>query len=299
MANLKNNKPVNWFKKINPMRITYVVLFIGLFYCPTSLNGQIAEKVTDSSTTWKDLKYDARATWKGMKHAVSRPLHWKGKDFAKLGSIVAGSTIIALSDRETSDFFRRQYESFPHSIQQYGFYYAKPHNFLIGNGLLYGFGLFTKNEQIRKTSVLIMSSSFVAGYTQIFARTAFGRARPFSGKDPYTFKPFKGGQDYFSFPSGHTVLGMTMAHSIAKQFDNTFTKIGIYTIGSIPGISRLMDGAHWLSDVAFGAAMGIIVVDCIDRFIFDNKTYAYPNNEKRISWNFTFKGNQMGVVGIF
>ena len=68
-----------------------------------------------------------------------------------------------------------------------------------------------------------------------------------------------------------------MADSIAKQFDNTWTKIGIYSIGSIPALSRLIDGAHWLSDIVFGAALSIVVVDSIDKFLFNSNNYNYPN----------------------
>jgi membrane-associated phospholipid phosphatase len=281
----------------------YNFLFVVLFFVAniglTIEAQELQNRPNDNSSTWQTFKYDTNASWRSIKHAVTRPLHWKSKDFTKFGGMVLGTLIISATDSETSDFFRRQDESFPQPIQEFGFYFAAPQNYLMANAGLYGLGLFTKNEQIRKTSVLIISSSITAGYLQIMARTAIGRARPFSGDDPYTFKPFEGKEDYLSFPSGHTVLGVTMAHSIAKQFDNTWTKIGIYSIGSIPALTRLMDGAHWLSDVAFGAALSIVVVDSIDKFLFKSKTYDYPKKEKLISWNFRFSGNQFGFVGAF
>ena len=90
-----------------------------------------------------------------------------------------------------------------------------------------------------------------------------------------------------------------MAHSIAKQFDNFWVKLGIYTIGSIPPISRLVDNAHWVTDIAFSAAVSVIVVDSIDAFL--NKTKAYQNREKTntISWNLKFSASQIGIVGSF
>ena len=278
-----------------------IIIFFLLFsnYWSIIVAQDKIEISKDSLNTWQTFKYDTNTSWRSIKHAVTRPLHWKGKDYAKFGGMVLGTVIISATDRETSNFFRQQDDSFPQPIQEFGFYFASPQNYLMANAGLYGFGLFTKNEQIRKTSVLIISSSITAGYLQIFARTAFGRARPFSGDDPYTFKPFAGNEDYFSFPSGHTVLGITMAHSIAKQFDNTWTKIGVYSIGSIPALTRLMDGAHWLSDVAFGAALSIVVVDSIDKFLFNSESYDYPKKQKAITWNFRFSGNQIGFVGTF
>jgi len=77
------------------------------------------------------------------------------------------------------------------------------------------------------------------------------------------------------------------------------TKIGIYTLGSIAPISRLLDGAHWLTDITFSTALSIIVVDCIDNYLFNSNAYSYPKKEKTISWNFKFSTNQIGIVGTF
>lgn len=281
------------------MRLSFVFVLIFLFCGLTAISAQQLRKPTDSTTIWKTFKYDTNASWRSIKHTVTRPLHWKGNDFAKFGGMILGTAILSASDRETYDFFKRQESSIPQPIQEYGFYFAKPQNYLMANVGIYGFGLFTKNEQIRKTGVLILSSSMIAGYLQIFARTAIGRARPYTGENPFTFKPFESTQEYFSFPSGHTVLGIAMAHSIAKQIDNTWVKIGIYSLGSIPAYSRLIEGEHWLSDVAFGAVLSIVTVNTIDKFLFNTKTYDYPKKEKQVSWNLKFSGSQIGVVGTF
>ncbi|MGJ8658675.1 MAG: phosphatase PAP2 family protein [Cellulophaga fucicola] len=278
------------------MRLGCILLLLLSF---TISSAQLSPKPTDSTTIWKTFKYDANSSWRGIKHSVTRPLHWKGKDFAKFGSLFVGTAIIATADRQTSDFFINQEQHLPHGVKEFGFYFAKPQYYFAMNAGVYGVGLFTKNEQIRKTGVLIISSSITAGYLQIMARSAFGRARPYSGKDPYTFKPFEGTEEYFSFPSGHTVLGMTVAHSIAKQFDNTWVKVGIYSVGSLPAISRMVNGSHWLSDVAFGAAFSIFVVDGIDKFLFKEKLYDYPIKPKLVTWNLKFSGSQIGIVGTF
>ena len=278
-----------------------IALFFFLFLSVTNIYGQQSQRVkpTDSSSVWTTVKYDANASWRSIKHAVTRPLHWKGQDFAKFGGLIAGTAAISIVDDETSRFFTQYQETSPRPLDSYGFYYAKPGNFLIASVSLYGFGLLTKNEDIRKTGVLVISSSLVAGYSQIMARTVVGRARPKSGFGKYDFKPFNGTQKYFSFPSGHTVLAVTLGHSLAKQFDNIWVKAGIYAISTLPPLSRLINGEHWLSDIAFGAAYGIIVVDCMDRFLFKTDTYSYKKKDKKVAWNFTFGANTIGVVGTF
>ena len=90
-----------------------------------------------------------------------------------------------------------------------------------------------------------------------------------------------------------------MAHAIAKQFDNTWSKIGAYSLGAIAPISRLFSGAHWLTDVGLGAILSIAVVDCVDNFLFKTRAYDYTKKEKLMSWNFTLSGNQMGFIGSF
>jgi hypothetical protein len=76
-------------------------------------------------------------------------------------------------------------------------------------------------------------------------------------------------------------------------------KTGIYTIGAIPPISRLIDNEHWLTDIAFSAVVSIIVVDGIDAFLYSSKAYDYPERSKTISWNLKINANQIGIVGVF
>jgi hypothetical protein len=76
-------------------------------------------------------------------------------------------------------------------------------------------------------------------------------------------------------------------------------KTGIYAIGAIPPISRLIDNEHWITDIAFSAAVSIIVVDSIDAFLNRTNAYDYPEKEKTISWNLRFGANQIGIVGSF
>ena len=275
--------------------------YLIIFICSITFSAiaQDRTKPTDSSSVWSMVKYDANASFRSMTHAVTNPIRWKGRDFAKLGVLLAGTAIISQTDTPTSKYFRQREIKYPGVLDEYGFYYAKPGIFLLASTSIYGVGLITKNEQIRKTGVLVISSSIVAGYSQIMARTVVGRARPNSLRDKYDFKPFDGGQEYFSFPSGHTVLAVTLSHSIAKQFDNIWVKSGIYALATLPPLSRLINGEHWLSDIAFGAAYGIIVVDCMDRFLFATDTYNYKKKDKKVAWNFSFSGNQIGVVGTF
>ncbi|MFK2821076.1 phosphatase PAP2 family protein [Flavobacteriaceae sp. LMIT009] len=276
---------------------------IIIFFLLTSTLGfgqQLEQsKSKDTSSIGTLFKHDAKSAFRSVGHAFTRPLYWKGDDYLKFGGLVAGTLLLSAADDEVNSFFLRQQEDFPELIRDIGWYFGSPQNYFIANAGLYGFGLFTKNEQVRRTSVLIISSSFTTGLITSFLKNSIGRARPKSGLGNWYFKPFSPEGKFHSFPSGHSSLSITMAHAVAKQFENTWVKIGIYSIGAIPPISRLVDNAHWITDIAFSTALSIIVVDSIDKYLFEAKSYSYPKKEKEISWNLRFSGNQIGVVGTF
>ncbi|NRR91168.1 phosphatase PAP2 family protein [Winogradskyella undariae] len=259
---------------------------------------------TDSTSTisktgkaWNNLKYDAKITAKGIGHSFTRPLSWKGKDFATLGGVVAGTSLLYLSDKEANRIFYKQGVGAPQVLKDFGWYFGSPQNFFMVSTGIYGFGLLTDNEKVRKTGVLIFSSAITTGIIQSISKTVVGRARPNSG-DYNEFEPFSNKPGFHSFPSGHSVLSFTMAHSIAKQFSNIWVKSGIYAIGSIAPISRLWEEAHWLSDVGLGMAISVIVVDSIDNFMTGNNSYS-DSKPKTVSWRISAGMSTIGVVGTF
>ena len=276
------------------------LIFILLVTFKLSAQEINLKKVKDTSSIGQLALYDAKQAVLSIKHAFSRPFHWKKKDFTTLGTVALGTLVLSTIDDEGSAFFVRQKPNVPHVFQEFGTRFGSPQVYFITNAGLYGFGLFTKNEKIRKTSVLIISSSFTTGLIQSIGKTAFGRARPGNGFKSSEFRFWSKEPQFHSFPSGHTVLSMTMSHAIAKQFDNTWTKVGIYSLGAVAPISRLFKGVHWLTDVAISTVLSIVVVDAIDKFLFNTNAYNEQiRDKKHISWNFRFSGNQIGIVGSF
>ncbi|MGB1210753.1 MAG: phosphatase PAP2 family protein [Lacinutrix venerupis] len=276
------------------------IIYVFIVLLTMQLNAQEHSTDINKDTTSIGQLFlkDGKNAALGVKHSFLRPLSWNKKDFTTLGAVVAGSLALAMVDDETSDYFVRQKP--PKLFQEVGTRFGSPQVYFIANAGLYGYGLFTKNEKLRKTSVLIISSSFTSGVIQSLGKTVFGRARPNSGLKSNEFRLWSNEAELHSFPSGHTVLSVTMAHSIAKQFNNTWSKVGVYTLGAVAPISRLFVGAHWLTDVVLGTALSIAVVDSVDKFLFNSNEYKYDNvKKKNIAWNISFTGNQIGIVGTF
>lgn len=65
-----------------------------------------------------------------------------------------------------------------------------------------------------------------------------------------------------SFPSGHTATAFMMATILHKEYGwrSPWFSIGGYTVAAATGISRIMNNRHWTTDVAAGAAVGILSV---------------------------------------
>ncbi len=273
------------------------LLFFLVFVC----FAQSQDLDTDvTETRWDMFKYDVGNIFLGMGHAYSRPLHWKGGQWGDFGVTAVGTGVAYLVDDPSSEYFRRIRDDIPEVLRDFGFEYGSPSNNYIVTGAVYLTGLAIKDEKLRRTGVLLISSASAGGLLQHFLKSAIGRARPLSGKTKDTFSPFwSGGKDFHAFPSGHAILALTNAHAIAKQFKSPWIKGGIYTLGAIPSVSRLWEGKHWLSDIVFSAVVSIVIVESIDRYLDTKYDKKYNDNSKKISWDLNFAPGRIGIVARF
>jgi membrane-associated phospholipid phosphatase len=63
--------------------------------------------------------------------------------------------------------------------------------------------------------------------------------------------------NYNSFPSGHTVLGFVGAELVRMNYGWAWG-LGAYTVASVVAFMRVYQGRHWMSDILFGAGLGIL-----------------------------------------
>ncbi len=264
---------------IHTRRVVISILVI-LFTMLTTVKAQDQNDFTDTKRSlWQDFTYDMGNVFKGTGYAYSRPLYWKGNDFLILGGVAATTFGLATVDENITREFRSHRDDVPDLLLDYGWYAGSPQNNYGFTGAVYLTGLFTRNEKLRRTGVLLISSATATGFLQQLSKSAVGRARPGAELGNHHFRPFGGNSRYRSFPSGHAVLTFTNAHVIAKQFDSWWVKTPIYAIGLIPGISRIYDNAHWASDVFLSWAMSFFIVEAID--IYLNRKYDEKYNDKK------------------
>lgn len=253
------------------------------------------------TTLWQDFTYDMGNVFKGAGFAYSRPLYWDGNDALVAGGVVASTLTLFAFDDEINREFVSHRDDVPPILLDYGYYAGAPQNNYSVSGAVYLTGLFTRNEKLRRTGVLLISSATATGFFQQVTKSATGRARPSGGLGKSFFKPFGGESTFRSFPSGHAVLTFTNAHVIAKQFKNPWVKAGIYAIGVVPGLSRIYDEQHWASDVFLSWALSYFMVEAIDVYL--DRKYAKKYNDdgslKKTSLDLNFSLTRIGVSYTF
>lgn len=115
-------------------------------------------------------------------------------------------------------------------------------------------GLVSGDANLTRAGGRLAATLALAGATSTLAKLALGRPRPSESLDVDGYAPFSG-QD--AMPSGHTTMAFALATALSDDIHRPWATIGLYTLASGVGWSRINDNRHWLTDVAAGAALGI------------------------------------------
>ena len=105
-----------------------------------------------------------------------------------------------------------------------------------------------------------------AGLTSVL-KIGIGRARPDSGFDSQHFHPIAFEHSFWSFPSGHTANVFALATTLSLELgeEAPWVPYVAYPLAGWTGLTRILDGEHWLTDVVAAAAVGIFSARVIDR----------------------------------
>lgn len=106
----------------------------------------------------------------------------------------------------------------------------------------------------------------VSGLAVDLMKVIFGRTRPtlFFSSHLYAFTWFATRADHWSFPSGHTVTVVALAAALARLWPRHL--LFYVCLAALVAGSRLVVGAHFLSDIAAGAFVGVVSVHAVTLF---------------------------------
>lgn len=118
------------------------------------------------------------------------------------------------------------------------------------------FGIKAKNhwfDQSKNLTISLFASNFITFQLKKWTH----KRRP------------NGADDFHSFPSGHTTVAFTSASVLFQEFKDTspFLAYSGYAFATTTGAFRIMNNAHWISDVIVASGIGILVTELV--YLFD------------------------------
>jgi membrane-associated phospholipid phosphatase len=111
---------------------------------------------------------------------------------------------------------------------------------------------------VGQAAAFIFVSVAGTGLAASLIKNVIGRARPklFDAVGSFHFQPFSFHSDFASFPSGHATTIFALATALALLWPRA--AIALYTAAVWVALSRVLVGAHYLSDVIAGGALGTL-----------------------------------------
>jgi hypothetical protein len=219
----------------------------------------VSAQQSDSTHSYSSVVFsDIGETFSAIGYYVTSPLRFDRGDWLATGGVLAGTGLLMSQDRaihermraDGRDSYNGDWWDVPTAVG----------DFAGAGGLaavLYGVGLATRSDELRVTGRLLVESIASAGLTALTVRVLSGRSRPFTGDDPWHFRPIGWIHDHQSFPSGHTTTAFALCTVLGERIGTTWSRIGFYGVATLTAAARVRNNQHWPSDVAMGAALGI------------------------------------------
>lgn len=233
--------------------------------------------ITSISTTSlsADFKYYSRVYAEDLSYSVKQ-VGKRKREFLIFGALLGASFA---ADRGVRSYFKKHrtrfYRHYANFSNNFGYgYFMFP-----GASLLAAYGYYTEDSKLLNASLTSIESGITAGLITEVIKSSIGRERPYGTNDPFKFKPFKGGELYHSFPSGHSVIAWSMITPFAVYYSEPI----LYAIPISVNFARIYKNKHWLSDTVFSSGLGFAV------------GYFFSERHLKRRLFFEFTGNSVSV----
>ncbi|WP_257669879.1 phosphatase PAP2 family protein [Parapedobacter tibetensis] len=257
------------------------------------------ERRDDTTAALQRKTPDAIRFADGFVHTAISPIRWKGGDWLKAGGVVVGTALVSLADKPVRRFWQNRGGAVWDGVERAGFHYGKPYAAFAMTGGFYLAGLVCKSEWAKETGLILGVAYLTSGLVQTGMKSIAGRARPATEVGPWRFDPFSSEAAYHSFPSGHIQIALVSAMVLARRVENPVLKVIFYSTAGVTAVGRMYSDSHWLSDLAFGAAISWFCTDAVLKRMGTNK-YTHPWKKKQsVVWNFVPSPQGIAIVGKF
>jgi membrane-associated phospholipid phosphatase len=169
-------------------------------------------------------------------------------------AVLGGLSALMLLDQPAHRFVERNRSSHSDDAATVLRHVGQPEVFGTLTIGLVGAGLISGNDELTRAGGRLAATLVLAGGAATGMKLALGRPRPNESLDADGFSPFSGND---AMPSGHTAVAFALATALADDLHRTWASVGLYTVATGVGWSRMNDNKHWLTDVAAGAMVGI------------------------------------------
>jgi membrane-associated phospholipid phosphatase len=201
--------------------------------------------------------------WSDLKYAISRPAHWKGKDWRNFSIFLGVTAATMAADWEIRKFVLGNQVSGVGETASV----VEPFGNLYGVYLfpvMYVAGLATKEKRMQSVALGGVKSLAISTFIYASTKLIIRRGRPDKSESSFDYgAPFTH-KSYTSSPSGHSNTIFTVATALALEYRETkWVPIVAYTIAGLTAMSRIYQNRHWTSDVVLGSALGHFVTKAV------------------------------------
>lgn len=206
------------------------------------------------------------------------------------GALATGVIFAALFARRLDDHYAQRLQDSStqaneklHKLATFVRTTAAPGAFIIGT-TMYATGRLVKNDHLASLGLHGTEALLLGEFAGGVIKGVIGRQRPYvTPQNSHSFgflRGFAGGDQYRSFPSGHSLAAFAAAAAVSSEtadwWPNTRWIIGPAMFGgaTLTAVSRMYDNKHWASDVIVGAGLGTFAGLKVVRY-----NTAHPGNK--------------------
>jgi len=184
---------------------------------------------------------------------------WETADWLAVGAVAGATTSSFLLEEKVRAAFQENRSDFTDVLERIGWWYGSPLFTVPASLLTLGAGELFGADDLRDTGILMSELLLSALLVQQPLRIVVGRGRPYTGEGHLSFDSFTLGNDYASFVSGHSWSAFGISNIVARQADQTWISVSLYSLATITALSRIYADAHWLTDVVLGSIIGYAI----------------------------------------